>query len=448
MSLADRERKRKRAAQAAARKRKKMRLLKLRHRTAPASPPPSGDYPAVVVSLGIEDVYDLTAAGVVGPQSTPIKVPGVDALPTGASYDTTNHRVILSGTYTTGVRKTFDGWDLTGVQAYLEITNKGWTVSNCKFGPSKVAGGALNDQNYPVKVSNTNASADAGDSASNIIIEYCDFNGFNASDHTYHGSAAFIGMGPSSAKINGIIFRRNKIQNMGQDNINGRGDDWDISYNWMINGGAQAGAHCDHSQFWDTNNIHVHHNYMDFTPLTVDQASFVGSISGTTLTVSSLTSGTIRIGQAVLGTGVTVNGTVATYITAGSGSTWTVSISQTVSSRSLTTKQGTTGRTHAVFLECFGDNTSHNDAVIEYNYIPGSSTLDMLGQLNNYVFGAALDAGTGSTGTSLSNNQFNFNAVQPGLAFMHPGTLAIAGAVSGTGNRKISDNSVIADFAS
>jgi hypothetical protein len=55
-------------------------------------------------------------------------------------------------------------------------------------------------------------------------------------------------------------------------------------------------------------------------------AAFVGSISTTTLTVSSLTSGTIAIGQKVSGTGVSAN----TYITAGSGTSWTVSVSQTV----------------------------------------------------------------------------------------------------------------------
>ena len=55
-------------------------------------------------------------------------------------------------------------------------------------------------------------------------------------------------------------------------------------------------------------------------------AAFVGSISTTTLTVSSLTSGTIAIGQKITGTGVAAD----TYITAGSGTSWTVSVSQTV----------------------------------------------------------------------------------------------------------------------
>jgi hypothetical protein len=53
-------------------------------------------------------------------------------------------------------------------------------------------------------------------------------------------------------------------------------------------------------------------------------ATFTGSISITTLTVSAVT-GTISIGQLVYGGTVSAN----TYITAGSGLSWTVSISQT-----------------------------------------------------------------------------------------------------------------------
>ena len=52
-------------------------------------------------------------------------------------------------------------------------------------------------------------------------------------------------------------------------------------------------------------------------------ATFTGTISGTTLTVSSIT-GTIAIGQIITGAGVTTN----TVITGGSGSTWTVNFSQ------------------------------------------------------------------------------------------------------------------------
>ncbi|MCW3101262.1 MAG: hypothetical protein JWL77_6880, partial [Chthonomonadaceae bacterium] len=60
-------------------------------------------------------------------------------------------------------------------------------------------------------------------------------------------------------------------------------------------------------------------------------ATFTGSIAGTTLTVASVASGALAIGQTLIGTGV-IEGTT---ITAGSGSTWTVSNSQTVASETM-----------------------------------------------------------------------------------------------------------------
>ena len=62
-------------------------------------------------------------------------------------------------------------------------------------------------------------------------------------------------------------------------------------------------------------------------------ASFTGAISGTTLTVSSVT-GTIAIGQTVFGAAGDV--LAGTMITAGSGTSWTVNQSQTVSSEAMT----------------------------------------------------------------------------------------------------------------
>jgi hypothetical protein len=56
-------------------------------------------------------------------------------------------------------------------------------------------------------------------------------------------------------------------------------------------------------------------------------AEFTATIAGTTLTVSAVSNGTIAIGQTIYGTGVTPG----TYITAGSGLSWTISSSQTVS---------------------------------------------------------------------------------------------------------------------
>jgi hypothetical protein len=67
-------------------------------------------------------------------------------------------------------------------------------------------------------------------------------------------------------------------------------------------------------------------------------ASFTGSISGTTMTVTAITSGSIIVGQVITGTDVTANTTVSSQIsgTVGGIGTYTVSISQTRTSRALT----------------------------------------------------------------------------------------------------------------
>jgi hypothetical protein len=55
-------------------------------------------------------------------------------------------------------------------------------------------------------------------------------------------------------------------------------------------------------------------------------AIFLGSITGTTLNINSLVSGTIEVGNALYGTGVLQG----TFIVSGSGNIWTVNLSQTV----------------------------------------------------------------------------------------------------------------------
>lgn len=67
-------------------------------------------------------------------------------------------------------------------------------------------------------------------------------------------------------------------------------------------------------------------------------ASFTGAISGSTLTVSSVASGALAIGQLVEGTGVSVGGTLIMALVSGTGGTgtYTVNHSQTVVSGSMT----------------------------------------------------------------------------------------------------------------
>lgn len=82
------------------------------------------------------------------------------------------------------------------------------------------------------------------------------------------------------------------------------------------------------------------------------QAVVTGSIAGTTLTVSAVTSGTIYVGAQVSGTGVTA-GTTITALGSGSGGigTYTVSASQSVSSTSLSIGDPAGNRFNQTFEE-------------------------------------------------------------------------------------------------
>lgn len=99
-------------------------------------------------------------------------------------------------------------------------------------------------------------------------------------------------------------------------------------------------------------------NYMTAN---LDPVAFTGSISGTTLTVSSVTSGEIKVGQHIVAPAVDGVFPLAqnTMIVSGSGSTWVVSVSQTVSEIAMS------GHTHVnasadVFLPCYINSTPAN----------------------------------------------------------------------------------------
>lgn len=78
----------------------------------------------------------------------------------------------------------------------------------------------------------------------------------------------------------------------------------------------------------------------------VVNATFTGTISSTTLTVSSILSGAIAIGQVLTGSGVTAG----TTITGGSGNVWTLSASSTVSTATAMTASTTPGFTYRLYV--------------------------------------------------------------------------------------------------
>ena len=71
---------------------------------------------------------------------------------------------------------------------------------------------------------------------------------------------------------------------------------------------------------------------------TGNPAEFTASITGTTMTVTAVASGTIKVGVRILGSGVSLNTTITAFVSGTSGGVgvYTVSTSQTVSSTTIT----------------------------------------------------------------------------------------------------------------
>ena len=87
-------------------------------------------------------------------------------------------------------------------------------------------------------------------------------------------------------------------------------------------------------------------------PALFETSSFTGSISGTTLTVTAVSTGAIHIGQAIVGTGIAPGTTIVAYgtNTFGGTGTYIVTISQSVSSTTITGTGTTAGGSRAVML--------------------------------------------------------------------------------------------------
>ena len=114
------------------------------------------------------------------------------------------------------------------------------------------------------------------------------------------------------------------------------------------------------------------------------------TISGTTLTVGSLASGTIIAGMVLTGTGVTAG----TYIVSGAGSTWTVSASQSVASTTIT------GRAYTLTVFSTAMSLSANTAYSIYGL--ASTTV---GGANNQATGSySFIGGGGDAGTATERN--------------------------------------------
>jgi len=140
-------------------------------------------------------------------------------------------------------------------------------------------------------------------------------------------------------------------------------------------------------------------------PLTT--AIVTGSITDTTLTVSAVSSGTIKVGAVLTGTGISANTTVTTF---GSGSggigTYTVSPSQTVSSTSITSTYATAAGTLAEVGVGWGATTMFSRALI----LAGGSAASVTGSITSKtltvtaVTSGSVVVGSVVTGTGVTAN--------------------------------------------
>jgi hypothetical protein len=120
-------------------------------------------------------------------------------------------------------------------------------------------------------------------------------------------------------------------------------------------------------------------------------ATYTGSITGTTLTVSSV-SGSIAVGQSVSGAGIAIN----TYIVSGSGTTWTIYPSQTVASTIMTN-----GFPSSTFTGSIASTTLTVT-------LPLTSGSLAIGQ---YISGTGVTAGTNIT-AQLTSNTWTVSSAQ------------------------------------
>jgi hypothetical protein len=166
-------------------------------------------------------------------------------------------------------------------------------------------------------------------------------------------------------------------------------------------------------------------------------AVFTGSISSTTLTVNSVSTGTIAVGQSVYGVGVTAE-TVITALGTGTGGagTYTVDVSQTVSARSLNSTA-----TGATFTATISGTTMTVSAVATGTIYLGQ-TIQGVGVTAGTVV-TALGTGTGGTGTYTISVASTVGSATTMYAINFSVLPSSDGAFSGANTVDVMDNYIV-----
>lgn len=174
-----------------------------------------------------------------------------------------------------------------------------------------------------------------------------------ASNNTDVGGI-FIGEGMSPSDVNNAMremMAQIKDQQAGTD-----GDNFTVGGNLVVNGTSTFTGDISLNNLTTTGNTTLGNasgdtltvngtsvsipnelNFDNAINVTRSNFSITASISGTTMTVTNVGSGTIRVGYAISGTGVTDGTTITAVVSAWNGTTgsYTVSASQTVASTNI-----------------------------------------------------------------------------------------------------------------
>jgi len=203
---------------------------------------------------------------------------------------------------------------------------------------------------------------------------------------------------------------------------------------------------------------------------TMGAGSYTGSISGTTLTISAVASGALAVGSVITGSNITT-GTYVTAFISGTGGigTYTVSISQTVSSTTITTSalqlqmppatQVSTGQ--AVLIRNVGsiaftvtDNSGNTissiaSGVADFIYLTDNTTVN--GTWAVVVFGTGVSQANASTlagyglmaiGSTL-NESYPLSTVSSAYTFLPSDRAAFYVWTGGAGTLTLPSSSVV-----
>lgn len=209
------------------------------------------------------------------------------------------------------------------------------------------------------------------------------FASFHVRDMSFAAGGSNLGIGLSYRQTGVIV----------DASVTGQSDVTNVAFHGSD---GYAGSNCWNSSFLTDYVANINFYNDSFTGCT-NAASFTGSISGTTMTVTAIASGQLLVGQLINGAGVTQGTTIISQISGTNGGTGTYGVnnSQTVTSEAMTTSYLGTG----IYL--YGAGDANHSGVI---YNVQSSAFSRL--YSGLSIGAGAAAGWIQGVTA---NQSNFN---------------------------------------